>query len=721
MARPCFELVAALSLCLTAAAAAADFTVNDPGNAPDATLDSLCATAGGQCTLRAAIQEANFTAGADRILFSGAMSIQVPAPLPGIVDRVTIDGTLTPGFVPGTPGVPIVVIENNGTTAHGLDLAAPAASSSVIRGLWVRGFNDPGPAHVGNVALTGAGGVTIAGNYLGAIGSVFPVSETGLLVLSRDNVIGGPGSADRNVICNNGNAGIDLREPGGGNRVIGNHVGLEPDGVSANGNGFGIFVRGSQDDRIGGAAAGERNVISGNLGSAIIVTATAIVATRTLVVGNLIGTDASGQTAVGNTTGVAIAGASGNRIGGTSPAERNVIGGGTGEGVAIGEGASDNVVSGNFIGIDVDGVDRLGNFPGVSILGASSGNVIGGSAPGAGNVISGGLGHGVFINSPANTVQGNYIGTDPSGLVAIPNGLEFGSGDGIIILPGGGAALHDVVIRDNVIAGNVDWGVEIESAEVDEPVATANIVQGNRIGVGADGTTALGNGKGGILLHGRGATDNLIGGSGPGEGNVIGYNGGATGAGVAITDAPGAGDPDSTGNPIRGNAIFANGGLGIDLGGTFDRVFGVYAGDGPDGHQNYPVLTAALTGTPTHVAGTLDSAPSTSFALDFFAGPAPDPSGFGEGALYLGSTTVTTDAAGHAAFDTVVPGTSPPGSYVTATATASSGPDSGNSSELSAPLLGGAPLAAVPTASEWALLLLGGALALLAVRKLGNS
>jgi hypothetical protein len=82
---------------------------------------------------------------------------------------------------------------------------------------------------------------------------------------------------------------------------------------------------------------------------------------------------------------------------------------------------------------------------------------------------------------------------------------------------------------------------------------------------------------------------------------------------------------------------------------------------------------------------------------------------------------VTTDGTGHAAFDTTVPGASPPGSSITATATASSGPGIGNSSELSAALLAADPIAAVPTASSWALLLLGVALALLAVRRLGTS
>jgi hypothetical protein len=714
-------------------AAAADFIVDDAGDAGDALLDGICETAGASCTLRAAIEEANFLAGSDRILFAASLVIAVPAPLPAIAGQVTLDGTLTPGFVAGSPGVPIVVIENSGTAADGVALVA-GADGSVLRGLWVRGFDDPGAGEVGGIALRGAGGVTVAGNYVGPVGGVGAANEAGVFVFTAGNVIGGPAPADRNVVVGN-NTGIDLREPGSGNRVLGNFVGVDPDGSTPNPNAGGIFIQGSQDDVVGGSAAGAGcsppcNVLSGNLTDGITISGTlAVAATRTVVVGNRIGTDAAGQTAVPNFTGVLIIGADENRVGGTSAGERNLISGNFADGVSIVLDARDNVVSGNTIGLDADGVDRLGNFPGVSVLGdaflPTSGNLIGGSDPAAANVISGNQWHGVFITAHGNTVEGNLIGTDPGGGVAIPNGLEIARGDGVYL-----ADAVDTVVRGNVISGNLDWGVEIESHEISLAFATGNLLLGNRIGVGADGTTPLGNGDGGVIVHGAGATGNRIGGTGFAEGNVIAHNGGAAGPGVAITDPPVGGDPDATGNPIRGNSIFENAGLGIDLGGTFDHDTAAYAGSGPDAndpldadpgpnnHQNYPSISQATILGPaaTRIQGTLASLAATAFEIDFFGSPSADPGGFGEGAIYLGSAPVVTDGSGSASFDVTLPTASLAAPAVTATATVAGA--SGDSSEFSPPFALSVPITAIPAASEVALLVLGAALAVVALRQL---
>ena len=139
-----------------------------------------------------------------------------------------------------------------------------------------------------------------------------------------------------------------------------------------------------------------------------------------------------------------------------------------------------------------------------------------------------------------------------------------------------------------------------------------------------------------------------------------------------------------TGNTIRGNSVFSNGGIGIDLGGD-----GVTANDaldadnGPNLRQNYPIVVTAAPTAPsgTNVVGTLDSAPSTAYILDFYANPPCEgrPQDFSEGLLYLGSDNVVTDGAGHADFDTDLTFTIETGQPVTVTAT----DPNGHTSELS--------------------------------------
>ena len=165
------------------------------------------------------------------------------------------------------------------------------------------------------------------------------------------------------------------------------------------------------------------------------------------------------------------------------------------------------------------------------------------------------------------------------------------------------------------------------------------------------------------------ARDNLIG--GPGAGNVIAFNGGN---GVTVVGGL------AVGNSIRGNAIIANAGLGIDLGG--DGPTPNDPGDldaGPNGLQNTPVLTATTTAATTRVVGTFDGLPNTTFTIDIYANALADPSGFQEGGRWLGSFSITTDDSGHAEFDVTLDAMTFQGETITSTAT---DPD-GNTSEFS--------------------------------------
>ena len=187
----------------------------------------------------------------------------------------------------------------------------------------------------------------------------------------------------------------------------------------------------------------------------------------------------------------------------------------------------------------------------------------------------------------------------------------------------------------------------------------------------ADGTTPMGNGSAGVLMTNGSVSNNQIGGTGTGEGNVIAYNGVTVADdGVEITSSP----PSAVGNSILGNSIHHNALLGISLQAQ-STPLGNDPGDGdtgPNSKQNYPVLdpASAWGGTSaTAIAGSLNSTPNTTFRLEFFGSSIADPSGFGEGEKFLGSASVTTDGAGDASFVALLPTGSAAGDVITATVT----------------------------------------------------
>jgi titin len=132
---------------------------------------------------------------------------------------------------------------------------------------------------------------------------------------------------------------------------------------------------------------------------------------------------------------------------------------------------------------------------------------------------------------------------------------------------------------------------------------------------------------------------------------------------------------------ISANSIAGNGGLGIDLAPLGVNVNDPGDGDtGPNGGQNYPVLSSARTiGGATTVTGAFNSRPNQSYVIELFASPSADPSGHGEGATFIGQLTVVTDAAGNASLSAAIPTAVPIGQVITATAT----DGQGNTSEFS--------------------------------------
>ena len=336
---------------------------------------------------------------------------------------------------------------------------------------------------------------------------------------------------------------------------------------------------------------------------------------------------------------------------------------GFGAGVQINGGLSGCTVRGTFVGTDASGAVALGNNEGINA--STPGSVLGGPSPADRNLISGNT-VGITAGSNGGVIQGNLIGTDKTGSVALGNtstGITCvnGSGAGMLI---GGAGPGE----GNVISGNA-LGVFMEQAQ------TVDVVYGNLIGVNAAGTGPLGNGVG--VLTNFGGDGAVIGGIGPGQANVIAYN---LAQGVLLTSNGGSK------NSVRGNSIHDNGELGIDLGVVGpDFNDPLDADNGANQQQNFPILTSVEhlgpQGGSTRILGKLNSTPSTTFDLDFYANASCSnfPREFLEGETYLGSSQVTTDASGDAAIDVTLSVVTDPAARISATAT----DPNGNTSEFS--------------------------------------
>ncbi|NLE99462.1 MAG: hypothetical protein GX601_00640, partial [Anaerolineales bacterium] len=347
------------------------------------------------------------------------------------------------------------------------------------------------------VAIYGAGVIsnTVSGNYIGITadwpGSTALANGTYGVFLGQgacDNLIGGDVVAEGNVISGNALDGVRIAGDANQDNVVsGNRIG-QAASISSNVPNGGDGVRildGAHLNRIGGATAGQRNIISGNGLSGV-----SIYGIRTMtntVIGNYIGTDAGGTLKRGNALyGVYIGNvAQDNRIGGSSAGERNLISGNGQDGVRIEHGATDdNVVSGNYIGTNASGTAALANsWNGVRITAGARGNTIGGNAPGMGNLISGHLGTdwaGVRIDGMGtmnNVVIGNRIGTDASGTASLYQERGVYICDGAMYNLVGGSASGE----RNVISGNFT-GVELDGAET-----SYNRVRGSYIGLTASG------------------------------------------------------------------------------------------------------------------------------------------------------------------------------------------------------------------------------------------
>ena len=549
--------------------------------------------------------------------------------------------------IPNEMGVPVY---SPGNTIGGTE----AGAGNLISGNQSNGVNFYGEDATGNTVLGNLIGTDATGTQ--ALGN----GESGVaVVFAPGNTIGGTAVGAGNTLSGNGIAGITLHGPETqGNLIQGNFVGTDVSGTTSVGNGeSGIAIQeAASDNTIGGAAEGAGNVLSGNTFGVLIGHNES---TGNEIQGNFIGTNAAGDAAVPNIqTGILLWGQN-TLIGGEEAGAGNVISGNVFAGIDLGGGSSGTIIQGNFIGTDATGAVAMGNDLGIWVNFCAD-NVIGGTASGAGNVISGNTGANIQItgiDAAGNSVQGNFIGTDVTGTVALVNGRPIQIYDAPDNTIGGTEAG-----AGNLISGNTP-GITIEG-----PTATGNVLQGNYIGVDVTGTAPLGNGGAGLRLT-NGASNNTIGGAESGAGNIIANSGWH---GVAVF--PDAG----TGNLIRSNSIFDNGGMGIEIG--RNSVTPNDEGDadtGPNNLQNYPEVTSVVADGSAAIQASLSSTPSSSFTLEFFSNDACDETGFGEGQTPLGTASLTTDASGFGSVTGAFSGLT--GTVVTATATDADG----NTSEFS--------------------------------------
>jgi hypothetical protein len=264
-------------------------------------------------------------------------------------------------------------------------------------------------------------------------------NTVGLTLLNSNSTV-------RGLVLNKFRTAISL-QGGGSHFVAGNYIGTSFDGMSRapSSTGLPTGVAVSSPNNIIGGAGGNGNLIAGQ------IIAIDISGSSNQVKGNLIGTDATGANKLGNDTGIYIAaGASRNRIGGTDFASdgRNVI---SGNAFGMDVRGSRNVIQGNFIGTDASGTVRLANESGMEVTGVF--NLVGGTAPGAGNVISGNRRWGVHVRGSRNTVQGNRIGTDLSGTALLGNDFNGVRVNGSYNLIGGSLATAANTIYYNALAG----------------------------------------------------------------------------------------------------------------------------------------------------------------------------------------------------------------------------------------------------------------------------
>ena len=644
----------------------------------------------GSGSFRQAIMNANSSAALDVISFSigsGVQSISLQSALPPIIYPTTIDGTTQIGY----SGSPLIEIRgtNAGANTRGLYITG-SATGSTVKGLVINGFGAQG-------IFIDTSSVTIQSNYIGTdvTGTLsVPNKGDGVAIFSgtsvasaNNNTIGGSNVSERNLISGNLENGIGITAQVGGNtnnnQILGNYIGTNINGDSAIPNkGDGVLINHAD-------AGGPASAANNRIGSSV------------------------GTTPSGSCTGAC-----------------NLISGNGANGVGLWHGGvSGTVIEGNYVGTNLSGTAPVSNSNiGIEVNEAPN-NTIGGLVPNARNILSGNGGSGIFLTGAASTgnvIQGNYVGTNSTGLGPVPNkkmGIGVGASPGAVGANSNhiGGSVNTTPSSScsgscNLISGNNDNGIFITGSE-----SYGQIIEGNFIGLNVNGNSGIGNGldgigildtpntriggssdtakniiasngSNGVIIAGNVSTGNVVRRNNIGI-NAFGQSSGNQSSGIAVSS--------STHNTFTENSIAFNGLLGIDLdnNGTPNVNDSADGDTGANNLQNYPLLYAAKTQNGiTKIGGQLNSTPNKAFKLEFFESDscnAGSPLDFGEGQKFLGSQQVNTDQFGNTAFGFISPVTSEGNKYITATATTT------ETSEFSRCILVNASKPALTNGATW--------------------
>jgi hypothetical protein len=676
--------------------------------------------------------------GGNVISGNGAAGIHILGNGPTLTQGNLIEGNYIGTSAAGTAalgnGAQGVTISDASANAVG---GSAAGAGNVISGNGADGILITGSNSLNNVVVANYIGTDVTGAHaLGNAGNGIQITNN-----ARLNTLGGntPTATaftgkppDGNVISGNGGDGVLLTNGAAFNVLSGNFIGTDLAGTHALGNALdGVAIlNGANNNSLIGTTFPQQpfvylNLLSGNGGNGLRIQD----ANNTTVQANCFGLGDDNLTPVPNRLdGVLIAGTSTNtQFGGVIPLG-NISAGNGGNGVEIADSASGTVCFNTFCGLPAFTVTAVGNARDGFLVTSTGGNTLLRT-----NVISGNVGNGVHISGNATGVQvaEDIIGMSTNGQAPLPNGangiLIDGNASNTVI----GGKQVSVILQNTISAngangiaivgnanntqvfhsfigteilglmpfGNAGAGILVGgsarnttiggTAPFDQNVISGNLGDGIRLGGASQGTQVVNNfigsdrsGQNAVGNHGNGigivSSNNQIGGTAAGTGNVIAFN---SQDGVLV-DA-------GTGNGIQGNSLFSNASPGILL------------VNGGNLNQPAPVLTGASAPAPgtIQVTGTLAAAPNTTYTVAIFASPGSTPPG--QGRTFLGSLTVTTAANGFIPF---VFGSSLPanaGSVFTATAT----DPRNNTSAFSAPLALGGGANSLFVASTYGLLL----------------
>jgi hypothetical protein len=328
-----------------------------------ATFNVTSTADAGAGSLRQAILDANAAGEASTIEFAIGGGGTQTIQLLSELPAIATQATIDGTTQAGYAGTPLVRIDGASAGAGASGITLAAGADNSV----IQGLMVTGFSRDGILVQSGVDSITIAANWIGTAGTGTTGvgnGDDGIDLRGSNALIGGLGPNDGNVITNSGDEGIDIVGTGvTGHTIQGNMIGLDPDGASGSGN---------------------------------------------------------------SDVGIAIISGSGNTIGGTSPEARNVISNNF-EGIEINTNV--NVVQGNYIGTDITGLLDRGNHSddGVEVQSGASGNLIGGSVNGAGNLIAHNARDGVYIATGSdNAVLGNQIYSNGNlGIDLAANGVNL--------------------------------------------------------------------------------------------------------------------------------------------------------------------------------------------------------------------------------------------------------------------------------------------------------